>query len=93
VPHPLDDRGREGSRIKRSGPQRDINSLRKQVPPMIHERQIDVQGWMVVPEAGNPILIKLGVWRIPARRTAAFCSRKPTVPASRLLIIRTILSL
>jgi len=29
----------------------------------------------------------------PARRTAAFCSRKPTVPASRLLTIRAILSL
>src|SRR6266566_1678885 len=35
--------------------------------------------------------LKLGdVLRIPARRTAAFCSRKPTVPASRLLTIRAI---
>ena len=64
----------------------DINSLRKRVPPMIHEHQIDEQGRMTV-----LTLIKLGdVLRIPARRTAAFGSRKPTVPASRLLTIRAI---
>jgi hypothetical protein len=40
------------------------------------------------------ILIKLGdVLRISARRTAAFCSRRPTVPGSRLLTFRAILSL
>jgi hypothetical protein len=61
---------------------------------MIPEHQIDVQGRMAVHEAGNLILIKLGdVLRIPARRrTAAFGSRKPTVPTSRLVAIRTILS-
>jgi len=43
---------------------------------------------------GALIVIKLGdVLRILARRTAAFCFRKPTVPASRLLTIRAILSL
>jgi hypothetical protein len=49
---------------------------------------------MAVHETGNLILIKLcDVLRIPARRTAAFCSSKPNVPASRLLTIRAILSL
>jgi hypothetical protein len=43
---------------------------------------------------GALIVIKLGdVLRILPRRTAAFCFRKPTVPASRLLTIRAILSL
>jgi hypothetical protein len=49
---------------------------------MIHEHKIDVQGWMVVHESGNRRLINRGdLLRIPARRTAAFCSRKLTVPA------------
>ena len=76
-----------GARIReRCELQCDINSVRKQVLPMIHEHQIDMQGRMTV-----VILIKLGdVLRIPARRTAASCSRKPTVPASRLLTIRAI---
>jgi hypothetical protein len=56
---------------------------------MFHEHQVDVQGRMTV-----LILIKLGdALRTPARRTAAFCSREPTAPASRLLTIRGILSL
>jgi hypothetical protein len=66
----------------------------EQTLQMFHEHQIDVQGRMAVHEAGNLILIKLGdVLRMPARRTAAFCSGKPTVPSSRLLTIRAILSL
>jgi hypothetical protein len=67
--------GCRGARIReRCERQRDINSPRKQVLPMIHEHHIDVQGRMTV-----LILIKLGdVLRIPARRTAAFWPRKPT---------------
>jgi hypothetical protein len=43
---------------------------------------------------GALIVIKLGdVLHILPRRTSAFCFRKPTVPASRLLTIRAILSL
>ena len=56
----------------------------EQTLQMFHEPQIDLQGRMAVHGAGNLILIKLGdVLGMPARRTAAFCSRKPTVPACR----------
>ena len=70
----------------RGGPMSEKGSNSKQVSPMIHGHQIE----RARPDDG-PDLIKLGdVLRIPALRTAAFCSRKPTVPASRLLTIRAI---
>ena len=70
----------------RGGPMSEKGSNSMQVSPMIHGHQIE----RARPDDG-PDLIKLGdVLRIPALRTAAFCSRKPTVPASRLLTIRAI---